>query len=117
MFHFIPKSYAATRKRRPALRPVGTVNLGSSPAGSTQSNASLHVTPRTELVGEVNGRVSVRNGVAPVGTESRGRAQAGVAYTRGHLRYDAGVFAGLTPIDPSFGVSAGVSVLFHAFSP
>jgi hypothetical protein len=79
--------------------------------------ASLRVASHMELVTEVNGRWSVRNGVAPIGTESRGRAQAGGAYTRGHLRYDAAVFVGLTPIDPSFGVSAGLSVLFHAFTP
>jgi hypothetical protein len=41
----------------------------------------------------------------------------GGAYTRGHLRYDAAVFFGLTPIDPSVGMSAGLSVLFHAFTP
>ena len=78
--------------------------------------ASLRIAPRAELVSEVNGRWSTRNGVAPIGTESRGRAQVGGAYTRGRFRYDAAVFFGLTPIDPSVGVSAGVSVLFSAFS-
>jgi hypothetical protein len=110
-----------------AVRVLG--NLGftimSEPTNEPKQNdvltygaaASLKVARHMELVTEVNGRWSVRNGVAPIGTESRGRAQAGGAYTRGHIRYDAAVFVGLTPIDPSIGVSAGLSVLFHAFTP
>ena len=78
--------------------------------------ASVSVAPHVELVSDVNGRWSTRPGVAPLGTESRGRALVGGAYTRGRMRYDAAVFIGLTPNDPSAGVSAGVSVLFHAFS-
>ena len=110
-----------------AVRVLG--NLGftimSEPTDEPKQNdvltygaaASLHVARHMELVSEVNGRWSVRNGVAPIGTESRSRAQIGAAYTRGHLRYDTAVFSGLTPIDPSIGVSAGLSVLFHAFTP
>jgi hypothetical protein len=109
------------------LRAFGNIGFAilSEPANGPKQNdvvtygvaASLKFAPHMELVSEVNGRWSVRNGVAPIGTESRSRAQVGGAYTRGHLRYDAAVFFGLTPIDPSIGVSAGLSVLFHAFTP
>jgi hypothetical protein len=78
--------------------------------------ASLRLLSHAELASEVNGRWSTRNGVAPIGTESRSRAQVGGACTFGRLRYDLGVFFGLTPIDPGVGVSAGVSILFSAFS-
>jgi hypothetical protein len=109
------------------LRAFGNIGFAilSEPANGPKQNdvvtygaaASLKFARHLELVGEVNGRWSVRNGVAPIGTESRSRAQVGGAYTRGHLRYDAAMFFGLTPIDPSIGVSAGLSVLFHAFTP
>ena len=109
------------------LRAFGNIGFAilSEPANGPKQNdvvtygvaASLKFAPHMEFVSEVNGRWSVRNGVAPIGTESRSRAQVGGAYTRGHLRYDAAVFFGLTPIDPSVGMSAGLSVLFHAFTP
>ena len=35
------------------------------------------VTNRSEIVGEINGHASTRNGIAPIGTESRGRLTLG----------------------------------------
>ena len=109
------------------LRVLGNIGftIMSEPADGTKQNdvltygaaLSLRLAPHAELVSEVNGRWSTRNGVAPIGTESRSRAQVGGAYTRGRVRCDAAVFVGLTPTDPTIGVSAGVSYLFHAFSP
>jgi hypothetical protein len=74
------------------------------------------IRPHAELVGEVNGRLSTRNGAPPVGTESRGTATLGGRYSRGSTRFDAGVFVGLTPIDPTIGVKIGVTYTFTAFS-
>jgi hypothetical protein len=109
------------------LRVLGNIGfmIMSEPTDELKQNdvltygaaGSLRITPRAELMGEVNGRWSTRHGIPPVGTESRGRALVGAACTLGRFRYDAGVFVGLTPIDPTVGVSAGVSYVFHAFSP
>ena len=71
---------------------------------------------QTELVGEVNGRWSTRNGIAPIGTESRGIAKVGGRYSLGSIRLDAAIQFGVTSIDPSIGVTAGVTYIFRAFS-
>ncbi len=74
------------------------------------------VSPRAELVGEINGRWSTRNGVAPVGTESRAIARLGGRYTRGPIRLDGAALFGLTSIDPSVGMTVGLTFVFAAFS-
>src|SRR5258706_6404160 len=73
------------------------------------------VTSRTEIVGEINGRASVRTSAAAVGTESRGRLKLGGRFTRGPIRFDAGIFFGLNAVDPTVGVTAGVTYIFNAF--
>jgi hypothetical protein len=72
---------------------------------------------RTELVGEVNGRWSTRNGIAPPGTESRGVVTVGGRFTSGAMQVDAAVRIGATSIDPNIGATVGVSYVFQAFSP
>ena len=67
------------------------------------------------MVGEVNGRVSTRSAPFP-GTESRGILKIGGRYTHGPLRFDTGVFFGLTTIDPTVGVTAGFTYVFNAFT-
>jgi hypothetical protein len=74
------------------------------------------LTERAEVVGEINGRVSTRNGVAPIGTESRGLLTLGGRFTQGPVRLDAGFFFGLHDVDPTVGVTAGVTYVFNAFS-
>ena len=74
------------------------------------------MTQQTEVVGEVNGRVSVRSGDPFPGTETRGLLKLGGRYTRGPLRLDAGVFFGLTTIDPTIGLTAGFTYVFNAFT-
>jgi hypothetical protein len=69
-----------------------------------------------EIVAEINGRWSTRNGVAPVGTESRGTARLGSRYDIGVLRLDAAILFGVTSIDPSVGVTVGFTYTFKAFS-
>ena len=73
------------------------------------------LTSEAEFVGELNGRASTRaNGALP-GTESRGIMKFGGRYTRGTLRYDAGLFFGLTTIDPTVGFTVGATYVFNAF--
>jgi len=74
------------------------------------------VTDQVELVGEVNGRASTRSGTALPGTETRGLLKLGGRYTRGSVRLDAGVFLGLTVIDPTVGFTTGFTYVFNAFT-
>jgi hypothetical protein len=69
-----------------------------------------------EVLGEVNGRWSTRSGAAPIGTESRGTLKIGGRYTSGAVRFDAAAFFGLTAIDPTAGIMAGMTYTFKAFS-
>ena len=108
-----------------SIRVVG--NLGwvsmSQPLDGTRQNDVLAygfslaraVTSRTEIVGEVNGRASVANGTAPLGTESRGRLKLGGRFTPGPIRFDAAIFFGLNAVDPTVGFTAGVTYVFNAF--
>jgi hypothetical protein len=109
-----------------SLRVVGNVGLTimSEPLDAAKQNdmltygLSLAHTIRhdVELVGDVNGRWSTRNGIPPIGTESRGTVTLGGRYTRGSTRLDAAAFIGLTSIDPTVGVKIGVTYVFTAFS-
>ena len=74
------------------------------------------MTPQAEIVGELNGRVSTRSGGPFPGTESRGILKLGGRFTQGPVRLDAGVFFGLTTIDPSIGFTAGFTYVFNAFT-
>jgi hypothetical protein len=108
-----------------SVRMVGNIGLGilGDPTRGDRQNdvltygASLDraLTNATEVVGEVNGRVSVRSGTPPPGTESRGRLAFGGRYTHGLLRVDAAIRVGLTSRDPDVGVTAGFTYVFNAF--
>ena len=73
------------------------------------------MTNRTEIVGEVNGRASVRASAAAIGTESRGRLKLGGRFTQGPIRFDAAIFFGLNSVDPTVGFMTGVTYIFNAF--
>lgn len=68
-----------------------------------------------DVVADLSGRWSSRHGTPPVGTESRSLARGSVRYTRGALRYDAGLLVGLTSFDPSWGIMGGVTWVVTAF--
>ena len=68
------------------------------------------------MVGELNGRVSTRSGAPFPGTETRGLLRFGGRYTKGSIRFDAGLFVGLTSADPTVGFTAGVTYVFNAFT-
>jgi hypothetical protein len=108
-----------------SIRVVGNLGFAimSEPLDATKQNDVLTyglsfaraMTTQAELVGELNGRLSTRNGIAPVGTESRGILKLGGRYTYGPVRFDTGVFFGLTTIDPTIGFTAGFTYVFNAF--
>jgi len=108
-----------------SVRVVGNVGviIMSSPLDPTQQNDVLSyglsfaraMTSKSEIVGELNGWASVRSGVAPIGTESRGKLKLGGRFTQGPVRLDAGVFFGLNTIDPTVGFTAGLTYVFNAF--
>jgi len=109
-----------------SVRVVGNVGVGilADPTqGDRQNDVITYglsfaraVTQQTEFVGEVNGRWSTRSGGPFPGTESRGLGTFGARYTRGALRFDAGIFVGLTSIDPTIGFTTGFTYVFNAFT-
>jgi hypothetical protein len=101
---------------------VGVGVLGDPTRGDRQNDVLIYgisfaraVTQAGEVVGEVNGRISTRDGVPPPGTESRSVLRFGGRYTAGTVRADAALLFGLTSDDPGFGVTAGFTYVFNAF--
>jgi hypothetical protein len=109
-----------------ALRVAGNIGftIMSEPLDSFKQNDVItyglsfaqQIGHEAAFVGDVNGRWSARNGIPPIGTESRGTVTAGGRYTRGSTRFDAAAFVGLTSIDPTIGVKIGWTYIFTAFS-
>jgi len=108
-----------------SIRVVGNIGVGilADPTQGHRQNDVLAyglsfaraMTQQAELVGELNGRVSTRGGDPFPGTESRGLLKLGGRYTYGPVRFDAGVFFGMTTIDPTIGFSTGFTYVFNAF--
>jgi len=109
-----------------SVRVVGNVGVGilADPTDGNRQNDVLTyglslaraLTQQIEVVGEVNGRWSTRNGGPFPGTESRSIVRVGGRYTHGPMRVDAGVLVGLTTIDPTIGFTAGFTYVFNAFT-
>ena len=109
-----------------SIRVVGNIGvaiLGDPTDGNRQNDDLTYgfslaraITQQAELVAEVNGRWSTRSGPAFPGTESRGLLKLGARFTHGPLRLDAGVFVGLTSVDPTFGFTTGFTYVFNAFT-
>ena len=109
-----------------SIRVVGNFGVGilADPTVGDRQNDVIDyglsfaraMTQAAELVGELNGRASMRSGTPFPGTESRGILKLGGRYTRGSVRLDAGVFLGLTTIDPTIGFTAGFTYVFNAFT-
>jgi hypothetical protein len=109
-----------------ALRVAGNIGftIMSEPLNSIKQNdvityglsVAQQIGHAAALVGDVNGRWSARNGIPPIGTESRGIVTAGGRYTRGSIRLDAGAFVGLTSVDPTIGLTTGFTYVFKAFT-
>jgi hypothetical protein len=109
-----------------SIRFVGNAGLGILPdpvEGNRQNDVLTYgasvaraVQQGLEVVGEINGRLDMREGDPPVGTESRGAIRVGGRFTRGTVRVDAGVIVGLTSRDPSIGFTAGATWVFKGFT-
>jgi hypothetical protein len=109
-----------------SVRVVANLGAGILPdpvVGNRQNDVFTYglsfaraVTQQAEIVGEVNGRVSTRSGVAFPGTETRGLITVGARYTRNTIRFDAGLYFGLTSIDPTIGFTVGATYVFNAFT-
>ncbi len=100
----------------------GLAILGDPTRGDRQNDVVTYglsfaraLTQAAEVVGEVRGRLSTRDGEPPPGTESRGMARLGARYTVGGWRGDAALIFGLTSHDPGIGVTAGFTYVFDAF--
>lgn len=109
-----------------SVRVVGNLGvgiLGDPTDGERQNDVLTYglsfaraMTQQTEIVGEINGRLSTRSGEPFPGTESRGLLKLGGRYTQGPVRFDAGIFFGLNTPDPSIGFTAGFTYVFNAFT-
>jgi len=102
---------------------LGAAILSDPTEGNRQNDVLTYgasfaraTTSQTEVVGELNGRISTRSGDPFPGTESRGILKVGGRFTSGAVRLDGGVFFGLTTIDPSVGFTAGFTYVFNAFT-
>jgi hypothetical protein len=96
--------------------------LGDPTRGDRQNDVMIYglsfaraITQRAELVGEVHGLASTREGEPPPGTGSSSLLRFGGRYTTGPVRADAAVLVGLTSRDPRWGVTAGFTYVFNAF--
>ena len=70
-----------------------------------------------EVVGEINGRWSIRDSdTTPVGTDTRGAFRFGGRFTARTVRVDAGVIIGVTSEDPGFGFTTGFTWVFRGFN-
>jgi hypothetical protein len=67
-----------------------------------------------EVVGELNGRVNFAEDDA-LGAETRGFGRFGVRFTRSAVRVDGAFLLGLSPRDPDWGVTAGLTWVVNAF--
>lgn len=67
-----------------------------------------------ELVGELNGRINFAED-DPLGDETRGFGRVGARFTRGSVRVDGALLLGLSPRDPDWGVTAGLTWVVNAF--
>jgi hypothetical protein len=114
-----------TAKTVQSIRIVGNFGLGflaDPTVGDRQNDVVTYglsfaraLTNRAEVVGELNGRKSTREGAAFPGTESRGLLNLGGRYTRASVRLDGGLFFGLTSLDPTWGFTTGLTFVFNAF--
>ena len=107
-----------------SVRLVGNAGLGilGQPTnGNSQNDVFTYgvsfaraVQEGVEIVGELNGRLDMREGDPPPGTESRGAFRVGGRVTRGSVRLDGAIILGLTSPDTSFGFTAGLTWVFRA---
>jgi hypothetical protein len=102
-----------------SVRTVGNVGLlvlgnPESAQGAVRAlgfglSVARALTDDFEVVGELNGHLKPSGKTVPPGTDSRGVVRLAGRYTHQLLRLDVGILVGITPRDPAFGISAGVT--------
>lgn len=102
-----------------SVRTVGNVSLlvlgnpvggqGAVRALGFGASVARAVTNEFEVVGELNGHLKPIGDTVPPGTDGMGVLRLAGRYTRRLLRLDLGLVVGITPHDPSFGISAGAT--------
>ncbi len=115
------KKFGSVVGRTPKFNLMGNIGLGIMTAPMerfTQNDVFLYglagiyrLTDDVNLLSEVNGRVSTRNGPAPLGTESIGQFRIGTQIKTAGLRFDAAAAFGLTSFSPRTGITFGVTYL------
>ena len=108
-----------------SVRIVGNAGvgiLGDATRGDEQNDVLTYglsfaraITQAAEVVGELNGRLDLRDGPPPPGTESSGTIRFGTRYTRGSWRADTAILIGVTSKDPTVGLTAGFTYVFAGF--
>jgi hypothetical protein len=116
----------AVAKTLAGVRVAGNIGLGILPSpvdGQSQNDVLTYglsltrrVGRRVEVLGELAGRSSTSRGEPPPGTGSRRSVLVGARYLRGAMRLDGGLTIGMTEMDATVGVTAGVSWMFKAWS-
>jgi hypothetical protein len=101
-----------------SLRIVGNAGVGvlaDATRGDRQNDVLTYglsvaraLTQASEVVGEINGRLSTDD-APPPGTESSAILRGGLRFTKGPVRIDAGAMIGVLADDPKFGVTAGLT--------
>jgi hypothetical protein len=116
----------AVGKTLAGVRVAGNIGLGILPSpvdGQSQNDVltyglslAMRVGRQVEVLGELAGRSSTRRGEPPPGTGSRRSVLVGARYLRGAMRLDGGMTFGMTEMDATVGVTAGVSWKFRAWT-
>jgi len=106
-----------------SVRVVGNIGLlmiGNPTRPAAQDDLLFYnlsvaraVSDAAEVVGEFVGRANFARTITP-GAEDRGLLRFGARYTHAGVRLDGGLMVGLTPRDPAFGVTAGLTWVFNA---
>ena len=110
-----------------SVRMVGNAGLGilgDPTRGDRQGDVLAYgfsvaraVRQGVEVVGEINGRYQPTDDLsAPAGSDSRAAMRFGARFTHRTVRIDGGVVLGMTARDPSFGLTAGLTWVFHGFN-
>jgi hypothetical protein len=109
-----------------SIRVVGNAGLGilTDPTRGFRQNDVLTygmsfaraVQQGVEVVGEINGRVGLRDNDTPIGTESRSVLRVGGRFTRGTVRLDGALLIGLTSRDTTVGFTGGATWVFRGFT-
>ncbi|HLA95142.1 MAG TPA: hypothetical protein VK612_05425 [Pyrinomonadaceae bacterium] len=123
----VQKKFGKRQGKTPLANIYGNIGLGilTAPlANFTQNDVLLYglagvfrLNDRINLVSEVDGRMSTRSGVAPIGTESVGQFRVGTQIKASGLRFDTAAVFGITKHSPRSGFIFGITYQSPTFLP